>query len=236
MGEKYSFFININQKTMEIPVNPQDYTISYPAENKTYNILSIGEVVVPELPSLMEVSWDSYFPGKSSDVMLMGRSWKAPETYVNAIKKAMEDQSIIDLVISRYEADGNKMFDTNISAVIQGFETTEKGGETGDIYYKITLKEYREFAPEKISMVKGGAQPAVQEEETPRKTDLVLRVGAGVIANGKYWYSSYGDKPYGTANNKQTTVQRIITDPDRAYPVLIGQLGWVKAEQLQVIS
>lgn len=235
MAGKYSFFININGTVLEIPVNPQEYTIFYPAENKTYNILSVGEVVVPGHSSLMEVSWDSYFPGDASDIMLLGHAWQSPETFVNAIKEAMDNQSIVDLVISRYEADGNKMFDTNISAVIQSFETTEKGGEAGDIYYKISMIEYREFTPKKISVMKGESKPAVQEEEQ-RKTDPVLRVGAQVIANGKYWYSSYGDKPYGTANNKQTTVQRIITDPSRPYPVLIGQLGWIKAEQLQVIS
>lgn len=235
MGGRYSFFIGINQNIIEIPVNPQEYTISYPTENKIYNILSIGDVVLPELPSLMEVAWDSYFPGNSQDGMLMGHTWKQPERYIKTIREAMEKKYVVDLVISRYEADGNKMFDTNVSAIIQNFEITEKGGEIGDIYYKISMKEYREFAPKIIQMGKGDNQTIVQEEKQ-RKTELVVCVGAKVIANGKYWYSSYGDKPYGIANNKQTTIQRILSDPSREYPILIGQLGWVKEEQLQVIA
>jgi hypothetical protein len=131
------------------------------------------------------------------------------------------------------------MYDTNISAVIDSFETTEKGGEAGDIYYKIKFREYRNYAPIRIILptLEQTGNEATQTEEQERATSAVpeLRVGASVIANGTYFSSSYGDKPTGTANNLATTVSRIIPDASRAYPILIGgSRGWVKADQLQV--
>lgn len=238
MRNKYKFFADVGGDTIEFPVNPKEYTISYPADHKTYDILDIGEIVNPRLPSLVEVSWESYFPGNSDDPLIYGHDWKEPGDYVEEIKEAMDNKEICDLVISRYDASGSRMYDTNISAVIDSFETTEKGGEAGDVYYKIKFKEYRNYAPIKIPLPQTAqSSQIVQIEEQPRPLSSTpeLRVGASVIANGTYFSSSYGDKPTGTANNLSTTVSRIIPDASRPYPILIGgSRGWIKADQLQV--
>lgn len=238
MQNRYKFFADIGGDTIEFPVNPKEYTISYPTDHKTYDILNIGEIIVPRLPSLMEVSWDSYFPGNSNDPLTYGHDWMEPGDYVEAIKDAMDNQEICDLVISRYDAGGGRMYDTNISAVIAEFETTEKGGEAGDVYYKIKFKEYRNYAPVKVPVTENkDTNNSVPDEEAQRPLSpaLELRVGAAVIANGTYYSSSYGDKPTGTANNLSTVVSRIIPDASRPYPILIGgSRGWIKADQLQV--
>ena len=240
MRNKYRFFADIGGDTIEFPVNPTKYTISYPTDHAEYNVLDIGDIIVPKLPSLMEVSWESYFPGHQDDPLIQGHNWMEPGDYVEAIKEAMDNKEMCDLVISRYDAAGGRMFDTNISAVITKFETTEKGGEAGDVYYKISWSEYREFGAIRIRLPEpAGPDRQVETitlEEAPRGGEApVLRVGAAVIANGTYFASSYGDKPTGTANNLATTVSRIIPDPSRAYPVLIGgNRGWMKADQLQV--
>ncbi len=239
MRNKYKFIVDIGGDTIEFPVNPKEYTVSYPADHKTYNILDIGEIVVPRLPSLMEVSWESYFPGDEDDPLIYGHDWTEPGDYVEAILEARDNEEICDLVISRYDARGSRMYDTNISALIDNFETTEKGGEAGDVYYKIKFKEYRNYAPIKVVLPQPEASTtgAIQIEEQPRPLSAApeLRVGASVIANGTYFSSSYGDKPTGTANNLATTVSRIIPDASRPYPILIGgSRGWIKADQLQV--
>lgn len=238
MRNRYKFFADIGGDTIEFPVNPKEYTISYPADHKTYDILDIGEIIVPRLPSLMEVSWDSYFPGNSDDPLIYGHDWMEPGDYVEAIKDAMDNQEICDLVISRYNAGGSRMYDTNISAVIADFETTEKGGEAGDVYYKIKFKEYRNYAPIKIPLENNNNTDSSSTSDNSQRAEspaLELRVGAAVIANGTYYSSSYGDKPTGTANNLSTVVSRIIPDASRPYPILIGgSRGWIKADQLQV--
>lgn len=238
MRNRYNFYLDISGDTIEFPINPKECTISYPTDHKTYNILDIGEIIVPRLPSLMEVSWESYFPINKNDPLIMGHDWKDPETYIELIEDAIRDKEICDLVISRRDVTGSRLYDTNISALITSFKTTDKGGETGDVYYKIALKEYRDFSPIKVSMPQPEAQvPAVQAEEQRPVSTPEMRVGAAVIANGTYYSSSYGDKPTGAANNLQTTVSRIIPDASRPYPILLGgSRGWIKAEQLQVIG
>lgn len=240
MMNRYRFFADIGRDTVEFPVNPKEYTVSYPTDHAEYNVLDVGDIIVPKLPSLMEISWESYLPGNPDDPLIQGHDWMEPGDYVETIKDAMDNKEICDLVISRYDASGGRMFDTNISAVITKFETTEKGGEAGDIYYKISWSEYREFGAIHIRLPEapgpGGQTETIMPEEIPRGGDMpVLRVGASVVANGVYYSSSYGDRPTGTVNNLTTTISRIIPDTSRAYPVLIGgNRGWVRADQLQV--
>nr|DAO40477.1 MAG TPA: tail assembly protein [Caudoviricetes sp.] len=238
MKNGYRIYVDLGGDTVELPVNPKELTVSYPTDHKTYDVLNTGEIIVPRLPSLMEVYWECYFPGSSSDPLINGHDWEEPGTYVELIEEAMENKEICDLVISRGDASGSEMYDTNISALITKFETTDNGGEAGDVYYKISFKEYRDYGPVKVTLPVPETQvpmAAAPEESERPVTTPVLRVGASVIANGIYFSSSYGDKPTGTANNLTTTVSRIIPDASRPYPVLIGgNRGWIKADQLQV--
>lgn len=237
MKNKFKIYMDIGGSTVKIPVLPQELTVKYGTEQETYQILDIGGIIVPPLPSLREVSWESYFPGSKSDSLLMDGGWKRPGHYVEKIEDAMNQKSVLDLVICRYDTAGSSVYETNFSAVITDFQTTDKGGEAGDVYYSIDLCEYRDYEPILLSLnqAAGGAGAAgVQERPVTAKK---LYVGARVIANGTYYASSYGDKPTGRANNLQTSVSRIIQDPGRPYPILIGGgRGWASESQLQVIG
>lgn len=217
-----------------MPVNPQEIGIEHPTNNKTYEVLSLGEVMVPEKPGLRKVSFNSYFPTVTD---LQEQVFKLkPKTYVHAIKQAQAKKKVCRLIITRAGA-----FNTNMQCLVTNFKTIDKGGEPDDIYYEIELTEYRDYSPEviktkkkKVAKVNSKTVIKATKEKQREVTGGKLRVGARVIVNGKYWYSSYGAKPFGTAKNLEAEVKRIITTPGRAYPVLIGTYGWVKQSQLKV--
>ena len=237
MKNKYKMYLNIAGQVLNIPVLPTEYKISYPTDHTTYNVLDIGEIVVPRLPSLQEISFDSYFPGSSRDLMLMGNRWTAPGNLVKAIETALNKALVVEMVIGRYDAAGNPMYDTSQYVVIEKFETTEKGGEAGDIYYTITLQQYKDFSPQKVTIPKPTAPARVQTTQNQRPvTNNAIRVGAQVIVNGPFWFSSWGAKPSKQASNLRTTITRIITDPTRAKPICVGDYGWVTKNEIQVIS
>lgn len=220
-------------KKLKIPVNPETIEIKYPSNDKEYDVLGVGKVTVQRRPGLKEVSWESFFPGDRSAPYVNTQSRK-PGEYVKQIEKAMKNKQKGRLIISR-----SGLYDTNMRCTIDEFKTKDKGGEPGDIYYSITLKEYRNFSPQTVSIV---TQPATQDTPTVQAsadtgTDRavetpVLRVGASVVVNGEYCYDSTGSKPHGTANNLSTTVTRIVSGA--AYPVQVGSYGWVAESQLQI--
>lgn len=226
-----AIYLQFSSGKFKIPVNPEEIKIKYPTDNKDYDVLGIGQIVVQRKPALKEVSWESFFPDDNSDPYVNSGA-KDPESYVKKIEAAMKKKQTVRLIITRSD-----LFDTNIRCIIDDFELQDKGGEPSDIYYSITLREYRSYAPQTVQIVTTPQQSGNNTADVTTNTDRpvetpVLRVGATVIANGKYWYDSYGSKPFGTANNLSTTVTRIVSG--NPYPVHIGHYGWLSESQLQI--
>ena len=63
LKSKYSVYVIFAGKKVKMPVNPEEVNIKYPTDHKTYNVIGVGEIVVPRKPSLKELSWESFFPG-----------------------------------------------------------------------------------------------------------------------------------------------------------------------------
>lgn len=240
-----SIFFRLQAQKVKIPVNPAEIKMQCPTDNQTYDILGIGEIVVPRKPSLKVVSWDSFFP-EDLNAPYVNSGAKKPAFYVRCFERALREKQILRLIISR-----SGSFDTNMRCIVSDFETKDKGGEPGDIYYSLELQEYKSYAPSTLTIVtppaqseqtgvsgvaagmaQNGASVAV---ETPRPVETpVLRVGATVIVNGVYCNDSYGSKPHGMANNITTVINRIVTG--NPYPILVGHYGWVQESQLQITA
>ena len=195
----------------------------------------MGEVVVQKRPGLREVSWKGFFPGEDSADPYINKGAKSPQWYEKQISKAMKSKQKGRLIISRSD-----LYDTNMRCIISQFETTDKGGEPGDMYYSLELQEYRDYSPQTVNIVTtppsaSGGEPVQSDASTEQQRAVetpVLRVGASVVVNGEYCYDSYGGKPHGTANNISTTVTRIVSG--NPYPVHVGSYGWVQESQLQI--
>lgn len=158
VNTKYSICFNDEtdptDKTIQIPVMPEEISVKYPSTNQTYNLLAVGEIVQARLPGLAEYKWESFFPGKTAPWINTAGSFKSPEFYIVKINGYKKAGLPIRLIISRW-ADGGKLFDTNTQAVVEDFEVKERGGEVGDFYYSISLKEYRPYAAKLVSVQTG---------------------------------------------------------------------------------
>lgn len=173
VNTQYSIFMDSQGTTIQFPVMPEEISVKYPSTNQTYNLLSIGEIVRARLPGLAEYKWESFFPAKTAPWINTAGSFKPPEFYINTINDYKQKGNPIRLIISRW-ADGGKLFDTNTQAVVEDFEVKEKGGEVGDFYYSISLKEYRPYTAKTVTVQTGtaAATPAatVAANSTTTKT------------------------------------------------------------------
>ena len=225
-----SIYIKFGKRAIKFPVTPEEIEVDYPTDHKTHHVIGLGEVAVPIEPSLRVVAWKSLFPGDTS-APYTNEGTKEPNYYIALIEKAMKNRQICRLIISR-----SGSYDTNMRCIVSSFKTTDKGGEPEDIYYSLELKEYRNYAPTTVSFASASdSELQAVSEETQRQVETpVLRVGAEVIVTGKYWYDSYGSKPFGTANSLRTTVTRIVSG--NQYPIHVGRYGWVQENQLQIVG
>ncbi len=226
-------FLKIKRKKYRIPVNPEEISIDMPTEDKSENVAGVGGIVIPIKPSPRSASWKSFFPGSPNDPYVSG--FKSPAKLSKAITNAWKKRQKIRLIITRSNG-----IDTNMRCVISSYKETDQGGEPDDIYYEIGLTEYRSYEPTTMTIVQETApatpeaSPTAQatpEPERPVDTPT-LRVGATGVANGNYYYSSYGAEPHGVANNRTVTVRRIVSA--NPYPILINDLGWIREDQIQI--
>lgn len=241
----YGLYFERDGVVLRIPVNPESYAIAKENNNAEYNVLGLGPVMIPRKPKLQTISWDGYFPGNpDGEAVLTAGQFAPPKTYIDFFQSAMNDRVPVNFVANRYQEDGTAIFDTNMQVLVTAFQCEEKGGQTGDFYYTLSLTEYRDYSPQTVQ-VQQNAPSAPATASTEQTRDIPagqLTVGALVTVNGNYYYSSYGDEPHGTFSGFRGKVSRIVTnDPQRAYPVHIttesgGARGWVKQSQCQVVS
>ena len=215
-------------RKIKIPINPSDISITHRTNNKTYEVLNKGEIVVQMPSGLTEVSFESYV-SDNDDPFADGSI--SPRSFVKQLQKAMDGKVKGRLIISR-----SGLFDTNMKCIIEEFTTKDKGGEPDAIYYSIKLKEYRSYAAESVTIVQPQADSttaqATASADRPVETPT-LRVGAQVIVNGPLCYDSAGNPPWQAASGLSATVARI--ESGKAYPIYVGS-GWVQESELQIVG
>ena len=144
------FGIYFNQ--IKLPVNPSELTVAYEGENTTYNMIDKGEVIIPRNSKLATVEISSFFPRNSYMSGVVQDSWYTPEGYVKFFNALLKERIVFHFIINRWDCQ-DEMFDTEFDAIITSFKITDKGGESGDIYYTIAVSEYRDTKPQEVEVI-----------------------------------------------------------------------------------
>lgn len=245
MSNNFGLFFTRDSTVIRLPVNPEKLPVARGTDNDNYNVLGIGPIVVPRTPSLREVTISSYFPGRTFPGVLTSGGFKTPEFYMQFFRSAMIEKAPIIYTPVRYYENGEPFMtgDTGMQVVVTQFDTEERGGETGDFYYDLTLTEYKVYDPQTIHIQQPAtvAQPAIVTKTPTREIPQgQLYSGALCTANGRYYSDSYGGGPSGNANGRRVIITRIV-DQSRSYPIHVKAesgtiLGWMAKSALQTVS
>lgn len=240
----YGIFLSKNDTTFRIPVNPEEWTMDRGGDNNETEVLNIGQIVMPRTPELATIEWESWFPSESTEpYVLTSGGFRDAKFYIDTINRWWNEKEPIRFIVNRELEDGTPLFNTNMQVVIESFEVEEVGGETGDFYYSIELKEFRSYEPATVTIIDTPSD-VVQKNQAdavvePRRqiSNDQLCVGDLVIVNGRYWYDSYGSNPYGNANNLSTTIFKIVQSPKagQKFPINVARIGWVSRDQIQKV-
>ena len=245
----YTIRLETADNQLIFPVNPQEISYSYPTENQRYNIIEIGEVISPQLPNLCEISWESYFPRVKDilnnlykDESQNGEEplpLREPLEYVVQLFKYQYERQPVKLVIMR-DVDGEPLPGIAMDVVVDEFETTEKGGEPGDIYYKIKLAQYRAYAAkimnlDVIETTDGETvTTAIVEAERPKPAGEIA-IGSDISVTGRVHRSSSGDAPGRMLENYAGKISHISDGKPMPYHITTpggAWLGWVTADSV----
>ena len=245
MPNNYGIFFTKGSTVIRLPVNPEKLPESRDNSNSSYNVLGVGPIMVPRTPNLKTVSITSLLPGRPQGGWVLTKGgFEPPKFYIDFFESALLNKEILLYTPVRYYESGEPYMEgeTGFNVLVTDFTYTEKAGETGDFYIDLNLSEYRDYSPQVVEFQCQNSQVTATTNPQRKKPENQLYVGATVIANGRYYYTSYGDNPYGNGNGRQCKVSRIITnDSTRPYPIHIttesgGWLGWTKASDLEVVG
>lgn len=241
----YGIFFTLGSTVVRLPLNPAELPDTLSGTNETYNILGIGEVTALRKPAQRTISISGLFPGRAESFVHTPNQFWVPEKYIDFFRSAMNDRSVLIYTPVRYMEDGTPFAtnDIGFKCTVEGFEVTEKGGETGDFYYSLSIKEYRDYLPQKVKVEFKNNVKTVTETQTRSVPADVITVGSSVKVNGPVASTSSGKSYSGgssktTSTNTEATVKRV--EPKQPYPYCVenarGTIGWTTKASLTQMS
>lgn len=165
----------------KLPVTPSSFEVSVAHKNTVVNVISLGEINLLGKTGLKSISLSCFFPAQDYNFSKADR--EDPKWYVSKLEKWRNSNTLIRFIITDV---------INIQCTIESFSWGMKDGTT-DIYYSLTLKEYRSISAKKRSVKKIKATT-----HKVKKRDTLSKIAKKYYGNsGK----TYRDKIY-KANKK----------------------------------
>ena len=164
-GGDITITLSCDDAEIELPVTPEKYACTVGNMNETVNIINAGEYLMMGKTGLKTITLESFFPAQDYNFASGGGDpWGAVDT----IDKMRLSGKKIELSISGSSVE--------FSCLIDSFEYGEQDG-SGDVYYKIALREYREI----------GTDPPQKDETTElnerKKPSFLERAGLNLARN-----------------------------------------------------
>lgn len=185
----------VGGKKYKLPVLPEEIQITTNAGNESAQTIALGEITILKRSQLKTLAIDSFFPGHDCYPFsrCRGGEFVKPEVYLGAFNKAQMDAEPMKLTVTNI---GLSAFWVSIE------EFTVTHGRTDDIYYSLSLKEYRAYGQtakmlEKIEpLYDFDADGNELKEGTGQvRQDSGFAIGDRVVVSGQYYANSYGDLP-----------------------------------------
>ena len=134
-GQWLEVSIEYNGKRMIFPINPNELSITRGANNYTYEVLELGEVVLPNTPGLEGISFRSQFWRERND--------NESSAYVDWLNEWREEKRPGRLIIVNHNPESNYK-GYNKLVLCEGFDTNEgRAGHEDDVYYALNFIEWR---------------------------------------------------------------------------------------------
>ena len=130
-------FLQYEKNLLKFQVNPEKIWKDIPSKGRTTNIEGLGEVNIPQSPSLATMSINSFF--------WQDRNYLPTELYVAWLEKWQKSKKPAKLIITR--------LNYSMYVTCERFFHEKRAGEEDDVYYELDLKEYRQYGAKRISTV-----------------------------------------------------------------------------------
>ncbi|MEF9952194.1 MAG: LysM peptidoglycan-binding domain-containing protein [Clostridium sp.] len=145
-----------------LPVLPEEIEVKKDGNNETINIVNLGEVSIINKPKLADIEFECHFPLHEAPYLATDKLMP-PSYYVKKIEKWRDEEKPIRVILVGSPLEINQLYS------IENFNKKEVGGEVGDIYYLIHLKEYAAGVVKKVKIVNTSSDKKATSKPKPSR-------------------------------------------------------------------
>ncbi len=143
---EYAIYFEKGKTLMRLPVNPEEIEVNASQATDRFDILKLGQVVIPTHMELKEYSFEAELPYSSIHYIESSKDFKSAEDFLNLIKMWREKLEPIRFIAGK--ASNSKLIASdaiNSLVLIEALTIREKAGEERDKYVSFRLVEYKEY-------------------------------------------------------------------------------------------
>lgn len=218
----YRFYLKQGEKQFLFPVTPSQMESKTGSGNKQVSILQMGQMNLLRYPNLREIRFTALFPGRQYHFVQVEDGFHEPSYFWGLLQEFQQAKKPVQFLVFRQLADGSQIFCENLQMALEDLKITEKGGEQGDLWVEILLREYKEAKSVKYKATQEGDKTILsasgaqrEEKETPKTYTVQQGDCLWTIAR----------KNYGSgAKYKEIAEKNGISNPDLIYPGQVLQL------------
>lgn len=210
---KVEFWLISGKTKLRLPVNPESFAYSSPFRYEETEIESLGEVTNIGYRGLKDFTISTFWPRDYNPAYCNYSGFLSPTSFVEQINKWRNARAPIRYVVTGIKG-------ANHLVTIRDFDVeAEKAGSPGDVYFTLSLKEYRQPSVKIVDTSKpkkGSKNPRPEAPKSPQVKKYTVKSGDSlwkiaarkdVYGDGNKWRKIYDA-------NKKT----IGKNPNKIYP------------------
>ncbi len=182
--------VNNREEVIELPINPATVEFTEKQLNQVITLLNIGEVNLKGERGLKYTKLSNFFPSEKSPFYKYAD--KSPDKYISMIEEWKTTKAVVRLIITDMKV--------NLAMLIDELNYSMHEGDD-DIYYTITLSEYRTLNVPSVQIRMKVRSNGLLERPGPASTEKTHTVVSGDtlwgIAKQNYGSGSSYPKIYG---------------------------------------
>ncbi len=159
----YRFYMKQNGEQILLPVAPSELITNVEGESEKVDLVDIGEGSILRDIGLRRISFTVLLPAVQYSFVQTEGVFQPPIFFLNQFRQYKMSKKPVSLIVFRKLADGTELFSGNIDVSFERYTVLERGGEQGDFWVEINLKEYRKITSATYKMEQKEGQTVLEE-------------------------------------------------------------------------
>jgi len=213
------FWLIVGSVQLRFPVNPESFAYSSPFNYEETEVEGLGDVTNIGFRGLKEFTISTFWPRDYNPAYCNYSGFRSPDSFIETIEKWRNGRAPVRYVVTGIKG-------ANHLVTIRDFEVeAEKAGSPGDIYFTLTLKEFRKPTIKVVDTSKpktsatAKPRPSAQKPATVKlypvkANDSLYKIAArnDVYGDGNKWRKIYdaNTKVIGKNPNNITVGMKLV--------------------------